>query len=365
MADSPSTISNHFNKSQLKTRIAMIARTRSSMLTALKYPFAVLIVLVVTAAFTRPVTTKDYATERSPVSIPMKRTISPSPLGAAKPESSLPETDLNEEPADVVTIPDSIRKIIETIPEAPLKSRLLVKQGDYVYWIVTPKTTLDDFALLKRELAHYGNTVQLNEVKYDPLYTYIDRLIFTVVRSSGGLTQITETDDDTKPIPTVSGYVGIGARSGESGTGQLKSVDKDDFWKRGTGAAFPTQLRQVADNEEAAVAQFVAEHRLDYLIHEGEQKFAQNSSRTKFGKIFFQNKSIKTSGLIRQEDGRLYVSNEFLLIPLYINNQPATLADISALTIDQLYSVIKVTTYDAAQKKSVNSALLIYTEDGK
>jgi hypothetical protein len=346
----------------------MIARTRSSMLTALKYPFAVLIVLVVTAAFTRPVTTKDYATERSPVSIPMKSTISPSPLGAAKPDSSLPETDLNEEPADVVTIPDSIRKISETIPEVPLKSRLLVKQGDYVYWIVTPKTTLDDFALLKRELAHYGNTMQLNEVKYDPLYTYIDRLIFTVVRSSGGLTQITETDDDTKPIPTVSGYVGIGARSGESGTGQLKSVDKvdkDDFWKRGTGAPFPTQLRQVADNDESAVAQFVAEHRLDYLIHEGEQKLAQNGGRRSFGKIFFQNKSIKASGLTRRDDDHLSVVDELQAVPLYINNQAATLADISALTIDQLYSVIKVTTYDAAQKKSVNSALLIYTEDSK
>ncbi|GAB3749760.1 hypothetical protein [Spirosoma pomorum] len=109
----------------------------------------------------------------------------------------------------------------------------------------------------------------------------------------------------------------------------------------------------------------MAEHRLDYLIHEGEKKFAQNSGRTRFGKVFFQNKSIKASGLIRQDDGRLYVSNEFLLIPLYINNQPATLTDITALTVDQLYSVIKVTTYDAAQKKSVNSALLIYTEDSK
>jgi hypothetical protein len=261
--------------------------------------------------------------------------------------------------------PDSIRKVSETIPEVPLQSRLLVKQGNYVYWIVTPKTTLDDFALLKQELARYGNTMQLNEVKYDPMYTYIDRLIFTVVRSSGGLTQVTETDDDFAPIPTVSGYIGVGTQSGEAGTGQLKSIDKDDFWKRSTGAPFPTALRQIAANDESAIAKFVADHRLNYLIHEGEQKFSKNGGRSTFGKAYFQNKSIRASGLNRQDDSHLSVSSEFLLVPLYINNQPATLTDVTVLTVDQLYSVVKVTTYDATQKKSLNSALLIYIDDKK
>ncbi|GAB3749755.1 M56 family metallopeptidase [Spirosoma pomorum] len=183
MADSPSTISNHFNKSQLKIRIAMIARTRSSMLTVLKYPFAVLIVFVVTVAFTRPIVTKHSALKSSHKSMPMKRVISFSPAQTITPELSVPEENLNEATTGVVTSPDSVRKTSEITPEVPLKSRLLVKQGDYLYWIITPKTTLDDFALLKQELAHYGNTMQLNEVKYDPLYTYIDRLIFTVIRS--------------------------------------------------------------------------------------------------------------------------------------------------------------------------------------
>ncbi|QKZ11978.1 M56 family metallopeptidase [Spirosoma sp. KUDC1026] len=363
MADSSSTISNHFNKSQLKTRIAMIARTRSSMLTAVKYPLVGLIILIVTAAFARPALTKAIVIESLPAPASVNQATNSLPVETAMPSLPLPETDLNEAVADVVTTPDSARKIAKIAPEVPLKSRLLVKQGNYLYWVVTPKTTLDDFTLLKQELAQYGNTMQLNEVKYDPLYTYIDRLVFTVVRSSGGLTQITETDDDTKPIPTVSGYIGIGAQAGAAGTSQLKSVDKDDFWKRGTGAPFPTQLQQIADNDESAVAQFVAEHRLDYLIHEGEQKFAQNSGRTKFGKVFFQNKSIKASGLTRIDDDHLSVVDELQAVPLYINNKPATLTDVTALTVDQLYSVIKVTKYDATQKKSVNSALLIYTDD--
>jgi hypothetical protein len=264
-----------------------------------------------------------------------------------------------------VVTPDSVRKASEVIPEVPVKSRLLVKQGDYLYWIVTPKTTLDDFTLLKQELARYGNTMQLNEVKYDPLYAYIDRLVFSVIHSTGGSTQIKETDDDSVPIPTISGYVGIGTQSGASGISQLKSTAKDDFWKRGTGAPFPAKLQQEADNDESATAQFVAEHRLDYLIHEGEQKFSKNGGRSTFGKAYFQNKSLKASGLIRQDNGHISVTEELRALPLYINNQPATPTAVDALTVDQLYSVVKVTTYDATQKKSTISSLLIYTDDKK
>jgi beta-lactamase regulating signal transducer with metallopeptidase domain len=365
LAGGQSSVTNHFNKSQLKTRIAMIARSRSSLFTAVKYPVAGLIVLVVTVAFTRPTVTKETIVNSVVVPKPGNQFITPTQIAAISPAVCLPDSGAYVVVEGEAVTPDSIRKVSETIPEVPLKSRLLVKQGNYVYWIVTPKTTLDDFALLKQELARYGNTMQLNEVKYDPMYTYIDRLIFTIVRSSGGLTRITETDDDFAPIPTVSGYIGVGTQSGEAGTGQLKSIDKDDFWKRSTGAPFPTALRQIAANDESAIAKFVADHRLDYLIHEGEQKFAQNSGRRAFGKAFFQNESIKTSGLNRQDDGNLSVNSEFLLVPLYINNQPATLTDVTVLTVDQLYSVVKVTTYDATQKKSLNSALLIYIDDKK
>jgi hypothetical protein len=365
LAGGASTITNHFNKSQLKTRIAMIARSRSSLLTAVKYPVAGLIVLAVTAAFTRSttqvVTTAGSLTAQKSES---RRIILPE-VAIPSPRSTPPTSETYTVVEGVVVTPDSVRKASEVIPEVPVKSRLLVKQGDYLYWIVTPKTTLDDFTLLKQELARYGNTMQLNEVKYDPLYAYIDRLVFSVIHSTGGSTQIKETDDDSVPIPTISGYVGIGTQSGASGISQLKSTAKDDFWKRGTGAPFPAKLQQEADNDESATAQFVAEHRLDYLIHEGEQKFSKNGGRSTFGKAYFQNKSLKASGLIRQDNGHISVTEELRALPLYINNQPATPTAVDALTVDQLYSVVKVTTYDATQKKSTISSLLIYTDDKK
>lgn len=363
MAEEPSTITNHFNRSQLKTRISMIARTRSSALTAIKYPLVGLIVLVVTAAFSHPVITAPTANNILPASMPVKRAISSPLVATATSVSLLPDTASSIAPEDAAVISDSVRKVSESIPVEFTGSRLLVKQGDYLYWIITPKTTLEDFALLQQELAKYGNTMQLNEVKYDPLYTYIDRIVFSVIRSSGGSTKIKETDDDFMPIPTVSGYVGIGAKAGASGTGQLKNIDEDGFWKKGTGAPFPTELRQIAANDEAAIANFIVEHRIDYLMQEGDQKFSGiGSGRSTYGKPFFQNKSIKASGLIRKDDGHLSVVDELQTIPLYVNNQPTTVAAIQELTVDQVYSVIKVTTHDPAQNKSVVSALLIYTE---
>jgi hypothetical protein len=101
------------------------------------------------------------------------------------------------------------------------------------------------------------------------------------------------------------------------------------------------------------------------LIHEGEQKFSKNGGRSTFGKAYFQNKSLKASGLIRQDNGHISVTEELRALPLYINNQPATPTAVDALTVDQLYSVVKVTTYDATQKKSTISSLLIYTDDKK
>lgn len=196
--------------------------------------------------------------------------------------------------------------------------------------------------------------MQLNEVKYDPLYAYIDRISFTVKRSTGGMTNCDETGDNNKPIPSIAGYIGLGTKMGEAGTGGLRYYKND----------FPETLRKVAAEEELGVAQFFKEHRLDYLIYEGNQKFKDlgNGSST-YPKEFFKNKLTKSSGLIIHPDGSLSIDESLGNVKIFVNNEPKERESVNTIKFNQLHSIVKRSQYNPARKESFTSALLIYISE--
>jgi beta-lactamase regulating signal transducer with metallopeptidase domain len=357
-----SSLTNHFSKSQLTSRIRMLNRQESTQYTWLKYPVIGIATLTVVATFARPTvqTIKQYvpapvaevlvavqavepiAQEQKPVE---RKLVKPAVDSISKPALPNRQPVLHDDSTSNESKPDSSHA-------SP--SRYMVYQGGYLYWIVTPKTTFDDLTVMKQEFAKHGHQMQLNEIKYDPLYAYIDRIVFTVVRSTGGMTQVDELDDDGKPIPTVAGYVGIGTKAGGSGTGGLRYYGKE----------FPDVLRTVATEDEAATTLFAKKHQIEYLLQTGSQKFQElGGGATTYYKEFFKNKSTKSSGLIVNPDGSLSVNKELGAIRVFVNNEPASPEAVHSITIDRLYALVKKSQYNPASKESFTSALLIYVNE--
>ena len=363
------SLTNHFSKSQLKSRIDMLNKPNSPKTAWLNYAVLVVVVLTVTAAFARhPFTAIS-------TSLPKPRTSSTSVK--TDPQNQDPQVLTETEP---VVMPDSVEPEIETtngqelavepvnsqtttVPQTPVKdsarvspSRYMRYEGDFLYWIVTPKTTFDDFAVMKKEFEKHGNQMQLNELKYDLLYAYINRINFTVKRPFGGLTNCKETDDDSKPIPTIAGYVGIGTKSNTSGTGGLR------YYK----TEFPGELRAIAAEDEKATDQFVKTHKLDYLMLEAEQKFKSlGSGAASYAKNYIQKYPIENnSGLIVNPDGSLSVNEKLGNVKLFVNNESIGRNALNDIKVSQLYSVVQKSQYNPARKESFIAALLIYvTED--
>ncbi len=364
-----SALTNHFSKSQLKSRIVMLNRQESSKATWLKYPVFFIAALTVASAFARPQHLKVVSKY---VPKPVAETI------AAATEA--PKEFVQTETKQIVNVESvepeilkinaqnpsiqQIRPQLDSISQQPhpdtvrvSPSRYMAYQDDYLYWIVTPRTTFDDFAVMKKEFEKHGNLMQLNELKYDPLYVYIDRISFTVKRPWGGLTNCEETDDDTKPIPTIAGYVGIGSKANSSGTGGLR------YYK----TEFPKALRTVAAEEEKATDQFITAHKIDYLMLEGEQKFKDlgNGERSYAKNYIQKNPTQNNSGLIVNADGSLSVKQELGNIKLFVNNEAIRRAALNKIKVDQLYSVVEKLQFNPARKESFTSALLIYTTEAQ
>lgn len=365
------TFTNRFSGPALRQRINMINGRRSNMWARLKYLVLFIVVLTVASAFARPQHIKalrryvpksvaeTLATMAESVKEPFRqaekaalivniKSIEPETNKGSAQKPFVQQSRLQLNSAGQQPYPDTARV-------SP--SRYMVYQGDYLYWIVTPKTTFDDFAVMKKEFEKHSNLMQLNELKYDPLYAYIDRISFTVKRPWGGLTNCKETDDDTKPIPTIAGYVGIGPKVNYSGTDGLR------YYK----TEFPEALRSVAAEEEKATDQFITAHKMDYLILEGEQKFKNfGSGGRSYAKGYIQkNPTQNNSGLIVNADGSLSVNEALGNIKLFVNNEAIGRAALNKIKVDQLYSVVEKMQFNPDRKESFTSALLIYTTESQ
>lgn len=339
----------------------MLNRQESTPYTWLKYPVICIATLTVVATFARP----TLGTVNRYVPAPVVEALEvvaeePSPQEQKPVERTLikPAVDSISTPALPAKQPVWQQNSIGNDPKPDSSrvspSRYMTYQGNYLYWIVTPKTTFDDLVVMKKEFARHGHKMQLNEIKYDPLYAYIDRIVVTVVRSTGGMTQVDELDDDNKPIPTVAGYVGIGNKAGGSGTGGLRYYGKE----------FPDILRTVAAEDEAAIERFAKEHRIEYLLQTGDQKFKEfGSGSSTYYREFFKNKSTKSSGLIINPDRSLSIDEELGAIRIFVNNEPVSREAVRSLTLDRLYALVKKTQHNPASKESFTSALLIYVKE--
>lgn len=153
-----SAITNHFIKSQLKSRIVMLNRQASPKISWLKYPAVFIAALTVASSFARPHLVKIRS---SYVPKPVAKTIDAIEilLNASAPTAMIPEAKQEAiklkfdrvSTGKMLTQPvepqlDPVRNLSEKDSVRSNSSSNVVNQGDYPYWIATPETTFDDLS---------------------------------------------------------------------------------------------------------------------------------------------------------------------------------------------------------------------------
>ncbi|GAB4030588.1 M56 family metallopeptidase [Spirosoma gilvum] len=348
LASGQSGISNHFSKSQLKSRIRMINQRESSKASWLKYPVFFIAALTVASAFARPqhinvlshylprpiaasivaiaTTPKETvpsATEVSGTVVHQAEISKPNtgPTPQSQPASQQAELILKSE--EVPTDKDSVRS-------SP--SRYIQYQGNWLFWVVTPKTTFDDLVVMKQEFAKHGHTMQLNEIKYDPLYAYITRLQVSIKRASGGGTSCDELNNDNKPIPSIAGFVGIGPKSHTAGTGGLRYYKDYEI---------PEQLRKKAAEDEKFVIELIKDQAMEKLVQAGQRKYGHlGIGPRRFSKEEIISQSGSNSYLTVQPDSSLSVDETADYAKVFINNEPVAPQAIRMWKIKQFYTLV-------------------------
>jgi len=155
----------HFNQSLLKSRIAMMNRTKSRWLGVVKYGVFIGM-LWLCAAFTKPYRAKVAAkiVEKMPeLKLVFERpTPSLSPL-----KDFVFNTPAPPEEQSVVPIISTPK---DTFTSA---TKYVIFKDNKLHWVVTPTMNFDDFLAIQEEFEKAGATFYVRMINYDPLHYYL------------------------------------------------------------------------------------------------------------------------------------------------------------------------------------------------
>ncbi len=361
LASGTTPIVNSFSTSQLRDRIRMMNRQRSRWFKALNYPVVMVLSLAVVTAFARH-KAEQIATQ---VAEPVVQSFVAEPVKNIKIYTNdLPLTtdslvELNNSKVrqdsleqSVVTVSIDSSEIARTDSIYHSDSKLVAYQEDVLHWVITPRTTLDEFNVLQRELAKHGCKLQLREIKYNPGYQYIDRIDITVIEPGSGMTAFRDTvNDNGNPIKAIAGHLSVGSRRGHRGIGTV-----DDY-----ALYFPEELKSLASIDTKSAAIFVGSDPESALAATLSKLRGRNLFSTRYDQLYFDNKSTKSSGILVKADKSLVVDNDCRSASIYINNEPVDAEAINLWTVDKLYAVVKRSSYDPVSKHITPVALLLYT----
>ena len=370
LLSSQSTILNHFSKSQLKSRIAMLNQQESSKVTWLKYPVFFIVALTVASAFAHPQHMKllrkyvpepvweTLASMAEPAKGPFKLVEKAEQLvnvkstepGIDKSSVQKPLVQQSRLPLDSA----SQQSQPDTVQSSP--SRYMQYEGDKLYWIITPKTSFDDLAIMKQEFERHGYKMQVQTLKYDPRNAYISDIKITIIRPTAGVSDVEETGLDGGPIRSHGGYNGLNTLKTVAAVGSYPF--REDFLH------IPQGLVQIARNEELPISTSIADQKMDSLLAEGQRKYGHlGMGFRRFNQQEITKQSTPNSSLGVTPDGSISVNEGPgpWVIKAFINNEPATLEEVRKLKISQIYTFAVILGYDSAmQKRSGVNYFLFY-----
>ncbi|GAB4028410.1 M56 family metallopeptidase [Spirosoma koreense] len=370
LSASKAVLTNHFSKSQLKSRIAMINRPNSSTFAWLKYPVFFAIAFTVATAFARPQPIKEL---HSYVSNPIAETLA----AIAEPKTK-PAQPTKETAPKTGSVESGVGKLrTQKLPVQPRRvdtagqwthadtaymspSRYMQYEGDKLYWIITPKTSFDDLAIIKREFERHGYRMQVQTLKYDPQKAYITDIRIKIIRPVVGVSDFEETGVNGGPIRSHGGYNGLNTLNTVAAVGSYPF--NNDFLH------IPQGLVAMARDEELSTARSTVNKKIEDLIAEGQRTYGHLG----IGLRRFSPKEIieqtEPRSFVRVDpNGYLSVDNAVNLANVFINNKPATSEDIRRIKIDRLYTLAVLYGYASAKQQERKQAgtryLLFYINE--
>ncbi|RAJ97884.1 hypothetical protein LX87_02790 [Larkinella arboricola] len=325
---------NPFGPRFLKNRIRMMnqtARYRRS------WPVYVFLLALVSLVTTMAAVVKQKRKTGAPVAA--KPVEKPVITRSAIPKKAMPGKDpktvekpvitLIERPA---TVPDSVRNLAGvTVTDIEKQSRYAVRKGDRIYWVITPKMSFKELAELKQIIENDTRyTFDFTEIKFDPFQLYIDAIKVNVHKEKGGSGSTDEGDESDEPIKSIGGYLSRTER-GELGIGGVSGADN-----LGT----PSALKQVAEEDEKAVAGLIAQNRMRYFILKNELS-GPGSSRQIIGQWLRDNPGR------RNEELGVFINTENRLqlyqpenVTLLINGREMNTSEVTQVDSKELHTVI-------------------------
>ncbi len=310
--DPRQTITNHFSKSDLKKRITMINRPHSRWYKNSNYFLLMGATLLVTSAFIKP---KAEALART---IPV--------LSPVEPANNT-----------VTRRPKALKKAEKSTLQAGT-FKYVRQEKNQIHWLVTPKNTFDDLAMARAELAKLGLKLEIRDLKYDQLYSYINRLEAKLIDPKGSSGTINnEQGVNHTPIRCWIISFGTGAQRGACTVQALTGLDKPN-----TYSDVPDKLYELARKDEADATAFIQSNRFSYLVEDGKHMF-ENTGVTILTKPleYLTNKHITNrTGLLVNADSTLTLQPEFAQTLVFLNNNLIKPQDLKTLKAGQLHTIL-------------------------
>ncbi len=337
----------------------MINRSESTAATWLKYPVLMLTTFTVATLFARPevhtmakfMPAQFVATGVGTIDTPAQEIAVVSVQEQAKAASAQIPTMNVAISADTVLRP-ALATLADLTPKSP--SRYMQYEGDRLYWIITPKTSFDDLAIMKQEFARHGYRMQVQELKYDPLDSYITEIKITVIRPTAGISDFEETGVAGKPIRSHGGFNGLNT---------LKTVAVVSSYP--FGEDFPQGLLQIVRDDEQSVATFIHTHRMKYLIAASEElshKYGPGTTAiSNVSGLLARPYLVSKYGIRLNTDSTLDITDSSL--PLFINNEPVTNTVLKRIPIKNFSTLMISETYSQNGQPGAARALLFYTKE--
>lgn len=333
---------NHFNKSLLKSRIAMMNRTKSKWLGLGKYGLFIGMFWLC-AAFTKP-----YRAEV-----------------AAKIVEKVPELKLVFA-GETVSLPPLRNFIFEAPPKRVSATKYVIYKDNKLYWVVTPKVTFKDLTAIQLEFQKSGVKFFVKQMKYDPLGFYLSEISIktSFLKGTGGCA----TDDlkaVDKPISAFGGWIQAGNET---------CGISDNSWD--------PVFDKIVEQDKNAVEKWIIDHQSDYgkakeeekrheedaLLQDVRREFYQNPLKahngfTKLGEDALQ--YIFQSGARNRvyfgSKGEFRVENFYKTSDFIIDSQASTLEQAEQLTFDKIRTVACYVVYADSTRQSTRRTVAIVT----
>jgi beta-lactamase regulating signal transducer with metallopeptidase domain len=356
-----STLTNHFSKSQLKSRIAMLNQPNSPTISWLKYPIFLLAALTVASAFARP---QPIEVLSKYVAKPVVDALEEVVVRAKKPNLAVLEKKLagvNNQSMKMDTqtysnnnLTTILKNSTESIPTLTANTHSSVHtelRDNTLFWVITPLSTFEDIVQLKAEVAGYGYTFDIDELKFDMLHKFLVRLDATMTSLNAQGRRTTDEVEVNKPMKSFGGQISI-LKPGVLGVNEL-----------GTNSTYPTKTlmaKALADEQNAQ--RLLEDNRLDYMIAEGLALTKDNwvTKRYSADEIVSNQAVIQTqTGLSFAKTDQLTTSNRENR-SYWLNNHPITSSELRNISLTQIYSVITRDKF-IDNNQTTQQIVLIYT----